>query len=171
MVERKRLGDNRGYLSRLFCSKELEVAGWRKPIAQINHTYTAMCGTVRGIHFQYPPHAEMKLVSCLRGKIWDVVVDLRSGSDTLFRWHGEELSADNCRGLIIPEGFAHGFQALTDDVELLYCHSATYHAESEAGLHPQDSILAINWPLEITELSSRDAHHPMIDHDFPGITL
>lgn len=171
LVERTHLGDNRGFLSRLFCAEELEVAGWRNPIVQINHTYTATRGTVRGMHFQYPPYTEMKLVSCIRGKVWDVAVDLRSGSDALFSWHGEELSAENRLALLIPEGFAHGFQALTDEVELLYCHSAPYHAESEAGLNPLDPTLAIEWPLEITELSSRDANHPMINHNFRGIAL
>jgi dTDP-4-dehydrorhamnose 3,5-epimerase len=171
LVERQRLGDNRGFLSRLFCSEELADAGWHKPIAQINHTYTARRGTVRGMHFQHPPHAEMKQVSCIRGKVWDVAVDLRAGSPSFLHWHAEELSADNYRALLIPEGFAHGFQALTDEVELLYCHSATYHPEAEAGLNPQDSTLAINWPLEITELSSRDAHHPMIDQNFSGLAL
>jgi dTDP-4-dehydrorhamnose 3,5-epimerase len=113
----------------------------------------------------------MKQVSCIRGKVWDVAVDLRAGSPSFLHWHAEELSADNYRALLIPEGFAHGFQALTDEVELLYCHSATYHPEAEAGLNPQDSTLAINWPLEITELSSRDAHHPMIDQNFSGLAL
>ncbi|WP_275097487.1 dTDP-4-dehydrorhamnose 3,5-epimerase family protein [Sedimenticola hydrogenitrophicus] len=171
LVERQRLGDNRGFLSRLFCAEELAVAGWHKPLAQINHTYTTQRGTVRGMHFQHPPHAEMKLVSCIRGKVWDVAMDLRTISPSFLHWHAEELSADNCRALLIPEGFAHGFQALTDEVELLYCHSAPYHAEAEAGLNPQDSTLAINWPLEITELSSRDAHHPMIDQNFSGLAL
>ena len=107
------MGDARGFLSRLFCAEELRAAGWTGPIAQINHTHTARKGTVRGMHFQYPPHAEMKLVSCLRGEVWDVAVDIRAGSQTFLRWHAEILSADNGRALLIPQGFAHGFQALT----------------------------------------------------------
>ena len=110
-IERQRLGDARGFLSRLFCAEELAAAGWSKPIAQINQTFTAKRGTVRGLHFQYPPHAEMKLVSCLRGEVWDVAVDVRAGSKTFLRWHAERLSADNGCALLIPEGFAHGFQA------------------------------------------------------------
>jgi len=171
LVERMNLGDSRGFLSRLFCAEELASAGWQKPIAQINYTLTAKRGAVRGMHFQRPPDAEMKLVSCLRGRVWDVAVDLREGSDTLLHWHGEELSADNQRALLIPEGFAHGFQTLTDDVELLYCHSAAYQCETEGGLNPQDLKLAIEWPLEISELSDRDAHHPMIDQDFAGFVV
>src|SRR5690554_6695588 len=91
-VQRQRLGDNRGFLARLFCAEELAAAGWTQPIAQINHTFTAKQGTVRGMHFQRPPHAEMKLVSCIRGEVWDVAVDLRVGSPTFLHWHAERLS-------------------------------------------------------------------------------
>lgn len=171
LVERQRLGDSRGFLSRLFCSDELTAAGWTKPIAQINHTYTATLGTVRGMHFQRSPHAEMKLVNCIRGEVWDVAVDVRAASPTFMRWHAERLSSDNCRALLIPEGFAHGFQALTDDVELLYCHSVAYIPGAEAGLNPMDTRLAIAWPLQVTELSRRDASHPLIETGFEGVRL
>ena len=170
-VERQRLGDARGFLSRLFCAEELASAGWGKPIAQINQTVTAKRGTVRGLHFQRPPQAEMKLVSCLRGEVWDVAVDLRTGSKTFLRWHAERLSADNGCSLLIPEGFAHGLQTLTDDVELLYCHSAAYSADAEAGLNPNDARLSVAWPLPITELSARDAQHPMLNDQFAGVAL
>lgn len=170
-VERKRLGDNRGFLSRLFCAEELGQAGWEKPISQINQTYTAKKGTVRGMHFQLPPHAEMKLVSCIRGEVWDVAVDLREGSPTFLQWHAERLSVDNTTALLIPEGFAHGFQTLSDDVELLYCHSAAYFPECEAGLNAGDPILKIHWPLPITEISLRDSQHPMLDEQFSGFKL
>ena len=159
LVRRQRLGDSRGFLSRLFCADELAAAGWTVPIAQINHTFTARSGTVRGLHYQRPPHVEAKLVSCLRGEVWDVAVDLRTGSPTFLRWHAERLSADNGCALLIPPGFAHGFQALSDDVELLYCHSAAFAPQAEAGLHPQDERLGITWPLPISELSARDAGH------------
>lgn len=168
-VERQRVGDSRGFLSRLFCADELQAAGWTKPIAQINQTYTARLGTVRGLHFQHPPHTEMKLVSCLRGAVWDVAVDIRAGSKTFLRWHAEHLSADNGCAMLIPEGFAHGLQTLTDDVELLYCHSTAYSADAEAGLNPNDARLAIAWPLPIAELSARDARHSMLDDSFTGV--
>ena len=171
LVARQRLGDSRGFLSRLFCAEELAAAGWRKPIAQINHAYTGMRGTVRGMHLQHPPHAEMKLVSCIRGEVWDVAVDVRAGSPTFLHWHAQCLSAANGRALLIPEGFAHGFQALTADVELLYCHSAAHNASAEAGLNPQDARLAINWPLPITELSARDAGHALIESGFEGVSF
>ncbi|WP_301100605.1 dTDP-4-dehydrorhamnose 3,5-epimerase family protein [Propionivibrio sp.] len=171
LVERQRLGDNRGSLSRLFCRDELVAAGWVKPVAQINHAVTAMRGTVRGMHFQRPPHDEMKLVSCLRGEVWDVAVDVRAHSPTFLHWHAEHLSAENGRALLIPEGFAHGLQSLTDDVELLYCHSEAYDTSSERGLNPQDERLAITWPLPITELSARDAAYRLITIEFEGVGL
>lgn len=170
-IERQRLGDNRGFLARLFCAEELAVAGWTKPIAQINHTYTARRGTVRGMHFQHPPHAEMKLVSCIRGEVCDVAVDVRGDSPTFLHWYAERLTADNGRALLIPEGFAHGFQTLTDDVDLLYCHSASYSPTAEAGLNPQDVRLNIAWPLAITELSTRDDRHPLITTEYEGVRL
>lgn len=170
-VERKMLGDNRGFLSRIFCAEELGRAGWNKPIAQINHTYTAKRGTVRGLHFQCSPHAEMKLVSCLRGEVWDVAVDLRAASPTFLQWRAERLSAENGFALLIPEGFAHGFQALSNDVELLYCHSSPYVPEADAGLNVQDPSLAITWPLPIVELSARDSQHTLLNEQFSGLIL
>lgn len=171
LIARQRLGDSRGYLSRLFCADELAAAGWNKPIAQINHTYTAQRGTVRGMHYQHAPHAEMKLVTCIQGEVWDVAVDLRAGSPTFLHWHAVTISADNNRALLIPEGFAHGFQALSDGVALLYCHSAAHDSDAEAGLNAKDPRLAITWPLEMAELSPRDAQHPLIDSKFQGVRL
>jgi len=168
-LTRQRIGDQRGFLSRLFCADELAGAGWHRPIAQINHTLTAVRGTVRGMHFQRPPHAEMKLVSCIRGEVWDVAVDLREGSATFLRWHAERLSADNGHALLIPEGFAHGFQALTDDVELLYCHSMPHEPAAEGGLHPMDPALSIAWPLPAANLSPRDGQHKLMDANFRGM--
>ena len=168
-VQRQRLGDSRGFLARLFCADELAAAGWAGPIAQLNHTHTTRAGTLRGLHFQHAPHAEMKLVSCLRGRVWDVAVDLRAGSPTLGQWHAEELSADNACALLIPPGFAHGFQTLADDCELLYCHSAAHAPQAEGGVHPHDEQLAIDWPLPITELSARDANHPRLRETFTGM--
>jgi len=171
LLERQRMGDERGFLSRLFCAQELAASGWHKPIAQISHTCTHQKGAVRGLHFQYPPHAEMKLVSVIRGQLWDVAVDLREGSSTYLQWHAEILSADNNLALLIPEGFAHGFQTLTEEVEILYCHSAAYNAEAEGGLNPLDATLDIKWPLAISQMSPRDNNHPFIDDEFTGLSL
>ncbi len=170
-VERQNLGDSRGFLSRLFCTDELASIGWKKPIAQINLTKTAVKGSLRGMHFQYPPHAEMKLVNCIRGAVWDVAIDLRAASQTFLHWHAEELTAENRRSLLIPEGFAHGFQTLTNDCELLYFHSMPYVPGAEGALNAQDPLLNISWPLEIGEISERDRTHPYLTEQFTGLAL
>jgi dTDP-4-dehydrorhamnose 3,5-epimerase len=169
LVERQRIGDQRGFFSRFFCAQEFADIGFRLPIAQINHTLTQRRGAVRGLHFQHPPHCEDKLVSCLRGQVFDVAVDLRRGSPTFLKWHGEILSADNARSLIIPQGFAHGFQTLSDDCELLYLHSRPYAAGAEGALHVNDPALSIAWPLAITDISERDSRHPALTAEFTGI--
>ena len=171
LIERPHIGDSRGFFSRLFCAEELSVFGWNKPIAQINHSQTARRGTVRGIHFQLPPDAEAKLVICLHGEIFDLAVDLRMNSPTFLHWHGVHLSAENQRSVLIPEGFAHGFQTLTDDCELIYLHSAAYRPEAEGAVNATDPRLAIKWPLEISEMSDRDRNHPLLDAQFEGIEL
>ncbi len=169
VLVRKPLGDSRGYLERMFCVDELQDVFGARRIVQINHTLTQTRGTVRGMHFQHAPHAEMKFVSCLRGSVFDVAVDLRKGSPTFLQWHAELLSADNHKTLAIPEGFAHGFQTLTDDCEMLYLHTAAYAPGAEAGLSPKDAKLAIAWPLPIAEISPRDAAHALIADDFVGV--
>jgi dTDP-4-dehydrorhamnose 3,5-epimerase len=171
IIQRKSIEDARGFLSRLYCSEEFSNYGFNKPISQINHTLTRKRGAVRGLHYQQPPHAEIKLVSCLKGEIFDVAVDLRKNSPTFLHWHGEVLTEKNQRSLLIPEGFAHGFQTLTNDCELIYLHSAPYVKEAEAALNITDYRINISWPLEITELSERDRLHPMIQNDFEGFVL
>lgn len=171
VVQRKAIEDERGFLSRFYCVNEFLALGIDKPVAQINHTLTRKKGAVRGMHFQHPPHAETKLVSCLKGEVWDVAVDLRRDSPTFLQWHGEILSAANRKSLLIPEGYAHGFQALTEDCELIYLHTATYHPESEGALNVRDPKLGIKWPLDITDISDRDRNHKLIEQSFQGITL
>jgi dTDP-4-dehydrorhamnose 3,5-epimerase len=171
IVQRQRIDDSRGFLDRVFCSEELALAGWHRPLAQVNHTLTKKLGTIRGMHFQHPPYAEMKLVTCTHGKIWDVAVDLRYGSSTYLKWHAQELSAENQTAMLIPEGFAHGFQALESDSEVLYIHSLAHAPGSEAGINPRDPCLSINWPLPVSDISSKDAQRDMIDQHFKGVTL
>lgn len=171
LIQRKPMSDSRGYLERLFCADDLQTLISGKRIVQINHTLTVRHGTVRGMHFQHPPHAETKFVSCLRGEVFDVVVDLRQGSPTFLHWHAEILSAGNHKTLMIPEGFAHGFQALTEDCEMLYFHTAAYQPGAECGLNAKDPRLNIRWPEAITELSPRDAAHPLVTEDFGGVTV
>ena len=163
VAESQPISDQRGSFMRLFCAKELaELLGGRT-IAQINHSLTRRAGTVRGLHFQKPPYAEMKLVRCLKGRVWDVAVDLRPESATRLQWHGEELGADNGRMMIIPEGFAHGFQSLEDNSELLYLHTHAYTPAAEGGLRYNAPRLAIGWPLVPAGMSARDLALPIDD--------
>lgn len=171
LVQSRVIEDHRGFLSRFYCADEFRLAGINKPIVQINHTLTRKKGAVRGLHFQRLPHAEIKMVSCLRGEIWDVAVDLRRDSSTFLQWHGEILTASNHKSLLIPEGYAHGFQALTVDCELIYLHTAAYHPEAEGALNVADPRLGISWPLPINDLSERDRSHPFISSSFQGIVL
>jgi dTDP-4-dehydrorhamnose 3,5-epimerase len=161
--------DERGTFSRLFCSQALtQVVGSRK-IVQINYSRTTRKGAVRGLHFQKPPFSEMKLVRCLRGRIWDIAIDLRPKSKMFQRWHAQELSPDNGLIMIIPEGFGHGFQALEPESEIVYFHTAFYTPEAEGGVRFDDPKLSINWPLKITDVSDRDLSLPFIDDRFEGI--
>jgi dTDP-4-dehydrorhamnose 3,5-epimerase len=169
VVETTPFIDRRGSFVRCYCENELSSVIGKRRIVQINHSHTHALGAVRGLHFQRPPHAEMKLVRCLKGKVWDVAVDLRAGSPTFLRWHAEELSRENARMLVIPEGCAHGFQVLAEDSELLYLHTAFYTAGSEGGVLFSDPRLHISWSLPVTDLSERDRKHPALTPDFAGI--
>jgi dTDP-4-dehydrorhamnose 3,5-epimerase len=171
LLQREPQADERGWLERMYSTSDLAGMLGSRLIAQVNRTLTRAKGTVRGMHYQVPPSAEAKIVSCLRGAIFDVAVDLRRDSPTFLRWHAETLSAENRRSLFIPEGFAHGLQALSDDCELLYLHTAAYDPAAERGVHPQDPRVAIAWPLSIKHLSERDASHPPLAPDFDGILV
>ena len=171
IVQRKAIEDERGFLSRVFCAEAFAQYGFEKAVNQINQTLTRQKGAVRGLHYQLPPNAEIKLVSCIKGEVLDIAVDLRKDSPTFLHWYGEVLSESNRRSLLIPEGFAHGFQTLTDDCEMLYLHSAPYVKESEAAINIADPKLAITLPLAITDISERDKSHPMINHNFEGIVV
>lgn len=170
LLQRRPSVDERGFFERLYCREELQSHGADWPIVQANRTLTASRGTVRGLHFQLPPHMESKLITCLRGKVLDVVVDIRRGSPSFLDWHAEVLSAENHRSLLVPPGFAHGFQALSENCEMLYMHSCAFVQEAERGLNPCDPLLGISWPEEITAISTRDRNHPMLDSQFEGVT-
>lgn len=169
LLRRKRIADDRGFLSRLFEPGDIAAFGWTGVVAQINETGTTFKGTVRGFHFQYPPFAEAKLVTCTAGAVYDVAVDLRRGSSTFLQHFGVELSAENGCSFLIPEGFAHGFQALTDDVRMIYAHSAAYDAPSEGGLNPLDPRLGVAWPLPVSVISARDQGHRLLDASYLGV--
>jgi dTDP-4-dehydrorhamnose 3,5-epimerase len=171
LLTRSSISDSRGNFSRLFCEEELKIIDWHTPISQINLSFTSDRGTVRGMHFQFPPYAEKKIVTCLQGEIFDIVVDLRKDSPTFLKWHSEILSGENKKLLSIPEGFAHGFQALSDNCEVLYFHSAPYFARAEGGLSPVDPLLEIEWPIKIKQLSIKDASHPLLNDKFKGLEI
>lgn len=170
IIQRNPVDDKRGFFSRLYSNEEFGQAGVSKSIVQINHSFTRMKGAVRGLHYQKPPFSETKIVNCLKGEIFDVAVDLRKDSSTFLQWHGEKLSASNNRSLLIPEGFAHGFQALSDNCELIYFHTAPYVHNAECGLNVTDTMLGIHWPLPVTELSEKDSLYPMINNNFEGVS-
>ena len=169
VLTRGKMADERGFLSRLFCEDDLAAFGWQGRVAQLNETGTTFKGTVRGMHFQCPPHAEVKLVTCTRGRILDVAVDIREDSPTFLQHFAVELSEDNACSLLITQGFAHGFQALTDEVRMIYAHSHPHTAAAEGGLNPQDPALGIAWPLAVINLSPRDAAHPWLSPDYRGV--
>ena len=163
--------DHRGAFSRLFCSREEQAVLGTRAIVQINQSMTRHVGAVRGLHYQRPPHAEMKIVRCLKGRVLDVAVDLRKGSPTFLQWTSAELSPDNRRAMMIPEGCAHGFQVLEPDTELLYLHTAFYTVEAEGAVRFDDSMIGVAWPLPPTDLSDRDLNHPLLATNFEGIVI
>ncbi len=161
--------DNRGYFERLFCTEEFKEVGLNKPIVNINHSFSKQKGTVRGFHFQYSPFQEVKIIICLKGSIYDVAVDIRTNSPTFLQWHGEILDGESKKMFLLPEGFAHGFQTIENDVELLYLHTNFYNKEHESGLNYMDPILNIKLPLNATQVSERDKNHKFISPDFKGV--
>lgn len=169
VVETNKHEDTRGSFMRLFCQQALtEILNGRN-IIQINKSVTIQKGSIRGLHFQYPPHAEIKFVRCLKGAIFDVAVDLRKRSRTFLQWHSEILTPENNKMMVIPEGFAHGFQTLDHDSEVLYLHTAEYQTEFEGGVLFDDPKLNIQWPMVCTYISNRDRHHSLIDVHFTGL--
>lgn len=165
--------DGRGTFARLFCKDDLAAALEGRDIVQLNHSCTRQRGTIRGLHYQRPPHAEMKFVRCLRGAVWDVAVDLRTGSSTFLQWHAVELSPGNARMLIVPEGCAHGYQTLEPDSELLYLHTAPYSAKSEDGVAWNDPTIAVRWPLPLPAadgVSERDRRLAPLAQGFAGVS-
>ncbi len=169
IVDLQPFSDDRGWFARTYCKEEFEKIGLRKELVQLNHSVTYKKGSLRGMHFQGKPHAEIKMVRCVAGAVYDVIIDLRKDSSTYLKWFGVELSAENKKMLYIPEGFAHGFQCLTDNCQLLYHHTEFYKPDAEAGIRYNDPIINISWPLAVTIISERDQQHPFLDQNFKGI--
>jgi dTDP-4-dehydrorhamnose 3,5-epimerase len=163
LVEPERHADARGYFVRTFCVEEFAAHGLATRFPQCSQSHTRARGTLRGMHFQRAPHAEAKLVRCVAGAIFDVIVDLRPGSPGYLRWQGFELSAANGCALYVPEGFAHGFQTLADDTDVFYMISHPYAPGAGAGVRHDDPAFGIAWPLPVAGLSEKDAAWPLVD--------
>lgn len=161
--------DERGWFARIYCKEEFKKIGHSKEWVQLNHSFTKHKGIIRGMHYQHPPYSEVKLVRCISGAVYDVAIDLRKNSSTFLKWFGVELSAENKRMIYIPEGFAHGFQALTNDCEIIYHHTNFYTPGAEGGIRYNDPLIKINWPLPINGISERDKEHPYLSENFKGI--
>jgi dTDP-4-dehydrorhamnose 3,5-epimerase len=154
--------DGRGMFARAFCAREFAAEGLETSLVQANISTNAHTGTVRGMHFQRGPHAEVKLVRCMKGAVYDVVIDMREESETYRRWFGAELSEDNGLMMYVPRGFAHGYQALTDGAAMFYMVSAFYEPAAEGGLRFDDPRLSIAWPRIVSDVSDKDAQWPLL---------
>ena len=156
LIKPEPLEDERGFFARTFCKDEFLKHGIDFSCVQSNISYNKKKGTLRGMHYQAAPHEEAKIVSCVRGAIYDAIVDIRPQSATYKKWHGVELSAKNHSMLYVPKGFAHGFQTLTDDAEVFYMMGEYYHEESARGMRWDDENVGIEWPIKTTHISKRD---------------
>ncbi len=159
-VDVKRYEDERGFFGRAWCQQEFEAHGLNSKLAQCDISFNKKRGTLRGMHYQAAPYQEAKLVRCTMGALYDVIIDLRSNSDTFKQWLAVELTAQNRRALYIPEGFAHGFQTLTDGAEVFYQMSEVYHPEAARGLRWNDEAFHIEWPIEALVISQKDRDYP-----------
>ncbi|MDW7981063.1 MAG: dTDP-4-dehydrorhamnose 3,5-epimerase [Verrucomicrobiales bacterium] len=166
VIELDPRADERGWFARFFCKQEFEQHGLCNNIVQINNSFSKHKGTLRGMHYQVPPRAEDKIVRCIRGAFYDVIVDLRPDSPTFLQHFGIELNAENRKMLFVPKGFAHGFLTLVDETEALYLVTEFYSPQHERGLRYNDPKLGIKWPFEPVVISQKDRQHPDFDPDF-----
>ena len=169
MISQSRVNDDRGSFGKLFESGNFRKIGFLHGIEQINISTNKKKGTIRGMHFQLPPFSETKIISCVKGKVFDVAVDLRKDSPTFLQWHAEILSCKNYKSFLIPDGFAHGFQTLEDDCELLYIHSGPYKQEYEGTINAFDPKVSVEWPIGVSAITSRDRDCKMISGNYKGI--
>ncbi len=171
IIEPEPFKDHRGMFARVYCKNEFKEIGHSKDIININHSATALKGSIRGMHFQYPPKAEIKIVKCINGSIFDVAIDLRKDSPTFLKYHGEVLSAENMKMFYVPEGFAHGFQSLEDNIEMIYYTTEFYSPENEGGIRYNDPQVKIEWPLTVTDISEKDKNQKLLSDDFKSIEV
>ncbi len=171
LIQAKPIKDDRGLFGRTFCKKEFAEINFTKDFVQFNHSLTLKKGTVRGLHFQLPPYSETKLIRCVQGKIYDTAVDLRKNSPTFLQHFDTELSAESMMSILIPEGFAHGYQTLEDNSAFIYHHTQFYTPGSESGIRYDDPLLKIKWPLPIVNVSEKDKSQNLLETNFKGIEL
>lgn len=171
LIDLEPFSDERGMFARTFCEKEFAQIGHQKRFVQFNHSLTKEKGTLRGMHYQHPPCAEIKLIRCVRGRVLDVIIDIRKGSPTFLQSISAELSSENMKMIYVPEGFAHGFQTLEDNSALIYHHSAFYAPDYEGGLHYADPALKIQWPLTPKNVTKKDRNHSFITEYFEGVDV
>ena len=171
LVETARAADDRGWFLRLFDEAAFKEVGFAEKIVQINQANNRKSGTLRGLHYQVPPNAETKIVSCLSGKLWDVAVDLRRNSSTFLKWTSVELGSDEPKIFLIAKGCAHGYVTLQDNTTVLYFHSEVYSPQQEQGINYLDPTLKIEWKEGVSMISDRDKNLPFLEKDFEGISL
>jgi dTDP-4-dehydrorhamnose 3,5-epimerase len=169
VIELEPRADERGFFARLFCQREFADFGLDHRFVQINNSLSQQRGTLRGMHYQLPPSAEVKLFRCISGALYDVIVDLRPHSPTFGHWFGVELTARNRKMIYVPRGFAHGFLTTEPSTEALYLVSAFYNPEQERGIRFDDPSFGIKWPFSPTEISEKDRHWPNFDPSFHGL--
>ena len=163
VIDLEKHRDSRGFFARAYCQREFAEHGLAQDMVQTNVSFSEKRGTLRGMHYQNPPHQEAKLIRCTRGRLYDVIVDVRPGSDTYGQWMGVELSAESHRMFYVPEGFAHGFLTLEDETEAVYQVSAFYAPGAEQGLRYDDPALGIEWPAAVRVISEKDRSWPAFD--------
>jgi dTDP-4-dehydrorhamnose 3,5-epimerase len=166
-----KLQDERGLFARTFCKNEFKQIGFDKEFVQFNHSFNKHKGTIRGMHFQNVPYSETKLIRCVQGSVFDVAVDLREGSPTFLKYFATQLSAENMDSILIPEGFAHGFQTLEDNTALIYHHTEYYTPNADAGIRFDDKTVNIKWELPPVFASPKDNAYKLIDKNFKGIKI
>ncbi|MTI31181.1 dTDP-4-dehydrorhamnose 3,5-epimerase [Xanthovirga aplysinae] len=163
--------DERGLFARTFCKEEFKQIGHKKDFVQFNHSITLQKGTIRGLHYQLSPKSEIKLIRCVKGKAFDVIIDIRRNSPTFLQFLCLELAEENMKMIYLPEGFAHGFQTLEDDTHLIYHHSNSQNILFERGIRYNDPRLAIKWPLEVSIISNKDKSYPFLKEEFLGMEV
>jgi len=170
-IELNPFSDERGMFMRTYCRNEFKSMGSDKEFVQFNHSITNKAGTIRGMHYQLPPFSEIKLIRCVRGSAFDVIIDIRKDSPTFLHYFAVEINDQNMLSVFIPEGFAHGFQTLQDDTHLIYHHTAFYTPGSEAGIRYNDPLVNIKWPLPVSVITDKDQNHTLLTNSFKGIIL